>query len=110
VLALALAVTASCGSDGSGPVDDTPTVHMRATTFAPSNILISPGDRVRWVNDEPIQHTITPNNPDQPGVWANVTIEARTDASFEHRFTVAGVYTYRCTLHAGMTGRIEVQQ
>ena len=107
VMVLALAV-GSCGDDDpAGPT--TREIRMQATAFNPNDVTISAGTTVRWVNDQPIAHTITPNNPAQAGVWVTQNIAATAGASFTHRFNSTGVFNYTCTLHAGMTGRINVQ-
>lgn len=102
--------TAACGDDDpSGPLSGTVTVRMGATSFSPANVTITQGSTVRWVNDQAIAHTITPNNPAQAGAWTSQNIAATTNAQFSHTFTTTGTYPYHCNLHSGMTGNITVQ-
>lgn len=82
---------------------------MLASSFSPATVTVAIGGSVRWVNAQPIAHTITPDNPSQPGVWANQNIPAQQGFSFSHTFNTAGSYRYHCTLHAGMTGTVNVQ-
>jgi plastocyanin len=74
------AITA-CGSTGPDDDFDGVTINMTAgLLFAPADVTIDPGTRVRWVSAAAILHTITPNTPGQPGVWAAVnTSQAGTD-------------------------------
>jgi plastocyanin len=101
---------AACFSD-TGPLENgagTRTVHMGSSSFSPSSVVVSRGGSVTWVNDNPIAHDITPNNPNQGGAWTARKIAANTGTSFTFEFTQPGVFDYHCTLHSGMTGRITV--
>lgn len=84
------------------------TVRLSGTSFTPSDITIAPGTTVRWVVDDG-SHTITPDNPNQPGAWTSVAVSA--GQTFEHTFTVAGqTYNYHCIPHRslGMVGVVRV--
>ena len=108
-LAAAVLLGSAC-SDSSGPDgDDVTTVTMNSSTFSPSDVTISVGESVRWVNGQAIAHTITPANPQQAGVWAAQNVPATTGFAFQARMNTAGTFNYSCTLHAGMTGRVIVQ-
>ena len=109
----------ACGSDDpSDPGDDPGStvreIHLTASTFTPGNITIAAGTTVRWINDAAINHTITPENTNQPGVWQRRVVN-NSGERFEHTFTVAGqTYRYRCEPHSssftsGMVGTITVQ-
>jgi plastocyanin len=110
-------VLLACGSDGSGPTDpddDALEVHLTSdATFAPANLTVAPGTKVRWINDSNTYHTITPQNPGQPGVWAEVET-ASPGPVFEFTFNVPGqTYPYRSLPYSsdfstGMVGRIVV--
>jgi len=111
---LLLPLFAGCGGgDGTGPGGgNVVEIHLTASSrFSPDNVTIAPGTTVRWINDADILHTVTPSNPQQPGVWARAE-RATRGVVLEHRFTVAGqTYHYFCEPHltAGMTGTIRVQ-
>ncbi len=109
VAALGLALSACGGDDPAGTNNNTREIRMQATAFSPADVTINRGVTVRWVNDQAIAHTITPNNLQQAGVWPTQNIAATTGVAFAHRFNSAGVFNYTCTLHVGMTGRITVQ-
>jgi len=90
--------------------------------FDPAGVHIVLGDTVRWVQVSGF-HSITayhPKNdnhelriPQAAQPWDSDILLAQSpkpDATFEHVFTVAGVYDYFCKPHelAGMVGRIVV--
>jgi plastocyanin len=90
--------------------------------FDPAGIHIAPGDTVRWVQISGF-HSITayhPRNdnhelriPESAEPWDSDILQAqfpKPGATFEHVFTVQGVYDYFCRPHemAGMVGRVVV--
>jgi plastocyanin len=90
--------------------------------FDPAGIHIAPGDTVRWVQISGF-HSITayhPRNdnhelriPESAEPWDSDILQAqfpKPGATFEHVFTVQGVYDYFCKPHemAGMVGRVVV--
>ena len=92
------------------------------TYFDPVGIHIAPGDTVRWVQISGF-HSITayhPGNdthelriPEAAEPWDSDILLAdspKRGATFEHVFTVQGVYDYFCKPHemAGMVGRVVV--
>jgi plastocyanin len=92
------------------------------TYFDPAGVQIAPGDTVRWVQVSGF-HSITayhPKNdnhelriPQSAPPWDSDILlgqSPKKNATFEHVFTVPGVYDYFCKPHelAGMVGRIVV--
>jgi plastocyanin len=87
--------------------------------FAPSGLLVRPGQGLRWVNEGNNVHTATAYHPANNGhalrmppaaePWDSGYLINPGD-SFEVRLTVEGIYDYYCTPHeaAGMVGRIIV--
>lgn len=109
VLVLAGAVFAACSSDdddGAGPQNGVAVVQLQPTVFSPATLTIDVGTTVRWVGGN-VAHTVTPNDPNQPGVWAREAMDP--GEVFEHKFNTTGTYEYHCELHAGMTGTITVE-
>jgi plastocyanin len=99
-------------AQSAGPITE---IHLTGNfAFAPNDITIQAGTRVRWVNDVAVFHTITPENAQQPGVWADAEV-ATAGQTFEHTFNTPGqTYRYRCRPHSsnfttGMVGVIRVQ-
>lgn len=76
--------------------------------FTPPVLNVAPGTKVRWTNDANITHTITPGDAMQKGAWAG-TMSRSAGNALEHTFTEPGqTYHYRCDVHPGMTGSIQV--
>ena len=84
-------------------------VSLDPERFRPRDVTIARGDSVLWTNAQPIFHTISPDNRNQPGAWRTENIPARTGASFAHVFNTGGVFNYSCTVHVGMTGVVRVR-
>ena len=92
------------------------------TYFDPAGVHIAPGDTVRWVQVSGF-HSITAYHPKNDNHELRIPASAKPwdsdilladypkrGATFEHIFTVPGVYDYFCRPHemAGMVGRIVV--
>jgi plastocyanin len=92
------------------------------TYFDPVGVSIAPGDTVRWVQLSGF-HSITAYHPGNDNHELRIPASAKPwdsdillaeypkpRATFEHIFTVPGVYDYFCRPHemAGMVGRIVV--
>ena len=88
-------------------------------TFDPPVARITAIDTVVWVNAGAVPHTTTADpsaagNPDNVALpqgaatWDSKFLNS--GETFQQIITVAGDYTYLCTLHeaAGMVGRLEV--
>ena len=74
-------------------------VAVRDVEFDPAFVRIEPGDRVRWTWEDG-GHSVTSATFDSGARPAG--------AVFEKQFHDAGTYDYRCQLHSGMTGRVQV--
>lgn len=125
-LAACLVGAATLGGAGIAAADtvevklvQTPAGHAY---FDPAGVHVAPGDTVRWVQISGF-HSITsyhPRNdnhelriPESAEPWDSDILLAdypKRGATFEHVFTVPGVYDYFCRPHemAGMVGRIVV--
>ena len=56
-----------------------------------------------WTNRQAaIQHTVTADD----GTFGSAQLS--TGVSFWHVFTIAGTYSYHCSIHADMTGTVIV--
>ncbi|MGH7462040.1 MAG: cupredoxin domain-containing protein [Longimicrobiales bacterium] len=72
-------------------------------TFQPNSADIALGGTVTWVFQS-VTHNVTfASGTGVPGNIGNTT-----NASVSRTFSTAGTFTYDCTLHAGMTGRVIV--
>ena len=114
VLALTMGLWA-CGGDGDDPTDpgnggDDEVTVINLTSglqFSPSDVTISAGTTVRWVNQSSLTHTVTPDGHSEWTRWETTS----SGQTFEHTFSTTGVFEYFCEPHVsqGMTGVIRVQ-
>ena len=72
-------------------------------SFGPQTLTVPVGTTVTWTNRDDIPHTIVSTD----GVFKSKVRD--TDESFSYTFTKAGTYTYFCSIHPKMTGKIVVQ-
>lgn len=79
------------------------TVKIANFTFGPTKLTVSPGMTVTWVNDDDIPHTVVASD--------NKTFRSKvldTGDRFSFTFTAAGTYSYYCSIHPHMTGKVVV--
>jgi plastocyanin len=105
LLSLALVVTAvGSSSFAAGPV--TKTVDIAKFAFAPKEITVEPGTRVRWTNHDETPHTVTSQAAKK--VFASPGLDL--DDHFEFVFAEQGDFAYFCTVHPMMTGVVHVRK
>lgn len=100
-LLLLLLVAGACGDQIQGP-SGTTTVTIRDNLFSPQTVIIGRGSTVRWSNNGANVHTSVSDD----GLWSSGNLAPANTHS--HTFANGGTFTYRCTLHPGMTGTIIV--
>jgi plastocyanin len=88
------------GNAGAGPVASVSIDHF---TFIPSEITVAPGTTVTWVNNEDMRHTVVDQNK---GFRSKTLVK---DAAFSFTFTTAGEYSYVCSIHPNMKGKVVVK-
>src|ERR1700692_4896241 len=102
LLFIALASTPGLAEDqqdaGASPV-----VSIDHNTFIPSEITVVPGTIVTWVNTEAMPHTVLDLNK---GFRSKTLVK---DAKFSFTFTTAGDYSYLCSIHPNMKGKVIVK-
>jgi plastocyanin len=72
-------------------------------TFTPATLAVQVGTQVTWTNRDDIPHAVV--SDDQ-------TIKSKpldTDDKFAFTFTKPGTYTYFCSLHPKMKGKVVVE-
>lgn len=94
-------VTVSAG--GQAPATASVTAGSTANTFTPGCVVIATGGTVTWT------FGTLAHNVDFSGANAPADIPDRTNTTESRTFPVAGNFSYTCTLHAGMNGRVIVQ-
>jgi len=106
--ALAIGAGISAGSpsteaaqkSGNGPAQ----VKIDNFTFAPTPLTIPAGTTVQWVNRDDIPHTVV---SDDKTTFKSKALD--TDENYSYTFTKPGTYTYFCSIHPKMTGKVVVQ-
>ena len=72
-------------------------------TFSPAELTVPPGTTVTWVNHDDIPHTVVEENKS----FRSKALD--TDDTFSFTFMKPGDFTYFCSLHPHMTGKITVK-
>jgi plastocyanin len=90
----------ACGGSDSAPPAAAGHVNVTDNTFTPKVIEIAPGDTVTWDFKGNAQH----NAKGEGGIDSGNMKEG----SYEKQFNSAGTYSYVCTIHPGMTGKVKV--
>jgi plastocyanin len=71
--------------------------------FSPMTTFVNVGGKVTWTNGSDATHTVT---SDSGGELASATIGPGT--TFSHTFNATGTFTYHCTIHTYMVGKVTV--
>jgi plastocyanin len=98
LLALSSRVTANAGSSAPPAA-----VKIDNFVFGPQTITVPVGTTVTWTNVDDIPHTAVSTD----GVFKSKVMD--TDEKFSYMFTKAGTYSYYCSVHPKMTGKVVVQ-
>lgn len=107
--AAGLIAGSACGGGGSGSAKTTTTaggaapaatIDAEGTTWNPDDVKIKAGDTVAWVVDGSIVHDLKGDD--------GVSHKAASKYTVTHTYAKRGTFSYQCTIHAGMTGTVEV--
>lgn len=82
---------------------DTVRIVMQNLAYGSTQVTVSPGTTVVWVNQDPVQHTVSADD----GSWDSGLIDPQ--AAWSRTFTAAGTFTYHCTPHPFMKGTVVVR-
>lgn len=78
-------------------------VHLKDFKYSPAKISIRPGDSITWINEDPVQHTVTAVSEDyDSGVMEQ---GGRVEMTFDE----AGTFDYQCAPHPLMKGSIVIE-
>ena len=75
-------------------------INQTDMTFSPSSLTVNVGDVVRWVWSSGTHTTSSRTIPAGALAWDNPLTSSVT--SFEYTVTIAGNYSYACTIHESM--------
>jgi len=73
-------------------------------TFSPRTFTVPPGATVTWINHDNVPHVVT-SAEDQ----FKKSPVSKTAQRFSNTFATAGTYSYFCSIHPRMTGKIAVK-
>src|SRR5246127_2760520 len=72
-------------------------------SFGPATLTVAAGTTVTWTNRDDIPHTVVSDDK----VFKSKVLD--TDEKFSYTFTKPGTYSYFCSIHPKMTGKVVVQ-
>ena len=107
LLVLTFTLAACQSGSAASPADAPPArgvteVEAKDLKFLPPAIEVAPGTEVTWrFVDGSVPHDVKGDG---------FASEIQSRGTFSHRFTRPGEFRYRCTLHAGMDGRVVVAE
>ena len=78
-------------------------VNIDNFSFSPPTITVAAGTTVKWTNDDDIPHTVRAVD----GSFHSRAMD--TGDSFSFTFAKPGVYSYFCSLHPKMVGKVVVK-
>src|SRR5690348_9222464 len=85
--------------------DKAPPTEVRVDnfSFAPETLTVPVNSTVTWLNKDDVPHVIASND----GFFKSKALD--TDDKYSFTFTKAGTYSYYCSVHPKMVGKIVVQ-
>lgn len=107
LFALAILITLFGASAGFAADDNRAAateVKIDNFNFSPAVITVPAGTTIRWTNRDDIPHTVVSDD--------HTTFKSKpldTDEEFTYTFTKPGTYSYFCSIHPKMTGKVVVQ-
>jgi plastocyanin len=117
LVVLAGAWLAACGSSSKPAAAPAPTdmrgktaveIDAKSNQWTPNDIIVDVGTKVTWRNTDPILHNIK-KSADALDFGGTFGLNSFSPgATYSFTFTKVGTFPYACTIHAGMTGKIEV--
>jgi plastocyanin len=83
-----------------------PTVEVKIDnfSFAPAALTVKAGTQITWTNADDIPHTVVSDD--------NATFKSKvldTDEKFTFTASKPGTYSYFCSIHPKMTGKVVVE-
>jgi plastocyanin len=97
-----------CAGTGAGHVVDA----QDSKHFSPTPLTVAKGSSVCWQNNGSIAHTVTATSAspfDSSWVAETVDVQLNPGALYTKTFGNLGNYSYKCSIHIGMIGEIDVR-
>ena len=104
-LAIVLLMMAGRSRTFGATIEDKSTAQVKIDNFvfSPNPLVVAVGSTIRWTNQDDIPHNVVGDDKS----FKSKALD--TDDSFTYTFTKPGTYTYFCSIHPKMTGKIVVQ-
>lgn len=104
-LAIVLLMMAGRSRTFGAALEDSPTVQVKIDNFvfSPNPLTVPVGSTIRWTNQDDIPHNVVSDDKS----FKSKALD--TDETFSYTFTKSGTYTYFCSIHPKMTGKVIVQ-
>ncbi len=99
---LAAIVFVSCHKSNSSNAVTAASVSIKNMAFNPGSVSVTTGATVTWTNNDTTIHTVTAD--DGSFNSGNIAI----GATYSRAFSSAGTFSYHCTIHPEMTGKVVV--
>jgi plastocyanin len=86
-------------------MDDKPAAAVKIDNFvfSPNPVTVPVGSTIRWTNQDDIPHNVVSDDKS----FKSKVLD--TDETFTYTFTKPGTYSYFCSIHPKMTGKVVVQ-
>jgi plastocyanin len=88
---------------GAQQKPETMEVKIDNFSFGPGTLTVPVGTTIAWTNRDDIPHTVVSTD----GVFKSKVLD--TDDKFSYTFSKTGTFSYFCSLHPKMTGKVVVQ-
>jgi len=100
-----LMVAGRAKSSGSVSMDEKTPVEIKIDNFvfSPNTLTVPAGSTIHWTNHDDIPHNVVSEDKS----FKSKVMD--TDEGFSYTFAKPGTYTYFCSIHPKMTGKIVVQ-
>ena len=89
---------------GNGPQSGEGAVRIVNFEFKPMKVVVKPGTKVTWTNDDSSIHDIKDTSP----LATPVSSSLSKGDTFSITYAQPGTYSYECGIHPYMTGSVEV--
>jgi plastocyanin len=93
------ALVAAPPANGSSEI----VINIDNFSFSPATITVPVGTTVRWTNHDDIPHTVVSEDK----IFKSKALDS--DGDFTYTFTKPGTYSYFCSIHPKMVGKVVVQ-
>jgi plastocyanin len=104
-LAIVILMVAGRSRTFGAAVEDKPTAQVKIDNFvfSPNPLTVAAGSTISWTNKDDIPHNVVSEDKS----FKSKVLD--TDETFTYTFTKPGTYTYFCSIHPKMTGKVVVQ-